>query len=427
MSVLPRASRAKRSGALAVIALAFMLLVSACKTEMTLKFTKDGKAHYSAVFEDTDGQLKAQNATCNSVLSLLEQQSSQSGGSAAILKKFNIEDISAGGNLKCKLTQKRAEVSTSLSKEGNGYVLRLAGDPRFSKLSGNKLGGDLTFKIVMPGKITEASGGGQIEGNTVTYTGLSQLANSLVIKSDATGGSGDAPSSDDADSSESPSADSNNADGEESATSDDSSSDENASNDSDSSDSDGFPTWAWYAIGAGVLLLLGIIIFAVRRSKRKNSDTFDAAGPYTGAFGGPQPQQFGGPGQAQFAQPQAPQAPYAPQQFGEPGQPQAPQQFGGPGQAQFAQPQAPQAPYVPQQFGEPGQPQAPQQFAQPQAPYVPQQFGEPGQPQAPQQFAQPQAPYAPQQFGEPQAPQDPRYPQYRDGGHPQNPPQQRGY
>jgi len=255
---------------------------------MTLKFTKDGKAHYSAVFEDTDGQLKAQNATCNSVLSLLEQQSSQSGGSAAILKKFNIEDISAGGNLKCKLTQKRAEVSTSLSKEGNGYVLRLAGDPRFSKLSGNKLGGDLTFKIVMPGKITEASGGGQIEGNTVTYTGLSQLANSLVIKSDATGGSGDAPSSDDADSSESPSADSNNADGEESATSDDSSSDENASNDSDSSDSDGFPTWAWYAIGAGVLLLLGIIIFAVRRSKRKNSDTFDAAGPYTGAFGGPQ-------------------------------------------------------------------------------------------------------------------------------------------
>ena len=349
MSVLPRTTVRKRSRLLAAALLPFMLLVAACKTDTTIEYKADGTSVSSIVVEDDEGKLSGRNLTCQSAIAQL-QRAGQGRSSAGLdLNKVKVEDLSNGGNLKCKLTQTQTRQESGLAKTSDGYVLKVPANPR---LNSSSFRGQVkvTFKLVMPGKITKASGNGKISGNTVTYEGLDIMSQGAEIRAAKGEGSDDEPSASENGTAADPVAGA-------------------SKNDSDG----GFPMWAWFAIGGGAVVLLGLIIFLATR-KGKGSGSGQA---YTAPFGGPQ----------------------APQQFG---QPQAPQQFG--------QPQAPQ------QFG---QPQAPQQFGQPQAP---QQFSGP---QAPQQFGQPQAP---QQFGGPQNQQGySQHPPQQGGGYPQNPPQQGGY
>ena len=180
---------------------------------------------------------------------------------------------------------------------------------------------EFPFNVTMPGPITDASEGGQINGNTVTFTDPKFLESGFSVTGQKSGNSSSGTSG--------------NSDNEGSGSS---------SNASDSQ-SDGTSVWVWILIGVGVLAIIGGIIFLLLK-KKGNSDQ----GGYPNAPYGQQPygQQ---PGQ-QFAQGQAP--------YGQPGQ-----QFG---QGQQGGPQ--QAPYGQQPYGQPGQ-----QFGQPQ------QFGQQGDPQ----------------------------------------------
>ncbi len=326
MSVLPRTTVRKRSRLLAAALLPFMLLIAACKMDMTVEYKDDGTAVSSVVFEDDEGKLNGQNLTCESLMSRMKQSFQGRSSAGLNLDKFRMEDLSNGGNLKCKLTQKQARQESGLTKTSSGYVLKLAGNPRFNSSS---FRGQIqaTLKIVMPGKITEASGNGKISGNTVKYEGLDVIAQGAQIKAEKDGGSSEEPSANDE---------------ETTAKNDDGAANKPAASSKKDSDG-GFPMWAWFAIGGGAVVLLGVIIFLATR-KGKGSGPGQAA--YAAPFGQPQaPQQFGGP--------------QAPQQFGGP---QAPQQFGGPqAPQQFGGPQTPQghSQYPPQQGG--GYPQNPPQ------------------------------------------------------------------
>lgn len=323
MSVLPRTTMRKRSRLLAAALLPFTLLIAACKMDTTIEFKDDGTSVSSVVVEDDEGKLTGKNVTCASAMARIKQAMQGRSSAGIDLNKAKMEDLSNGGNLKCKLTQNQSNYESGLTKTSSGYVLKVPGTPSLNTSSlKNEL--KVTFKIVMPGKVTQASGNGKISGNTVNYEGFDILAQGAEIKATKDGGSDEEPSDEET----------TTAKNNEEATGKkaDGTLDHPAASKKDSDG--GFPMWAWFAIGGGAVVLLSVIIFlATRKGKGSNSGQ-----AYAAPFGQPQaPQQFGGP--------QAPQqfgGAQAPQQFGGP---QAPQQFGGPQNQQgYSQ-------YPPQQGG----------------------------------------------------------------------------
>lgn len=201
--------------------------------------------------------------------------------------------------------------------------------------------GDLEFSFtaIMPGAITDATAGGEIDGNQVTYTDPSALDAGIVVTGEKTAG--------------------------------------------------GFQgnTLMWLLVGLGAILIIGGIVFLVsRKSGKKN-----AVPGYPAGY----PAQYGQPGQAdQFGQYGQPGQANQFGQYGQPGQ----QQYGQPGQAQYGQAGQPgqyeQQQYNQTQYGQPGQAAqyGQQQYGQPVQPgqYEQQQYGQPphGQPTQPSQYEQ---------------------------------------
>ena len=115
MSVLPRTTVRKRSRLLAAALLPFMLLVAACKTDTTIEYKADGTSVSSIVVEDDEGKLSGRNLTCQSAIAQL-QRAGQGRSSAGLdLNKVKVEDLSNGGNLKCKLTQTQTRQESGLA------------------------------------------------------------------------------------------------------------------------------------------------------------------------------------------------------------------------------------------------------------------------------------------------------------------------
>src|SRR5699024_10305009 len=56
-------------------------------------------------------------------------------------------------------------------------------DPMFEMLSP-----DISISVTFPGKVTHASDGGEIDGNTVTWTGMESLFTKLEARGEASGG-----------------------------------------------------------------------------------------------------------------------------------------------------------------------------------------------------------------------------------------------
>ncbi len=334
-------TRRKKMGILLALLLPITMLLSACKSDNTIEITSDGGMNFTMDMVDTDGLMSASGITCDMMSDMLSSEDPIPDG------VFEVEDISQGDNLGCRFT-----ISTPFAVDGN--ILVDNGDSFTLNMSSEDMGGadmseldglgplEFTFNITMPGPITDASDGGQINGNTVTFTDPKFLESGFTVTGQKSGNSSSGTSG--------------NSDNEGSGSS---------SNASDSQ-SNGTPIWVWILIGVGVLAIIGCIIFLLTK-KKGNSDQ----GGYPNAPYGQQPygQQ---PGQ-QFAQGEGPYGQPG-QQFGQPGQ-----QFGQPGQ-QFGQGQGAYG-QPGQQFGQPGQ-----QFGQPG-----QQFGQPGQ-----QFGQGQAPYGQQ-------------------------------
>ena len=340
-------TRRKKMGILLALLLPITMLLSACKSDNTIEITSNGGVNFTMDMVDTDGLMASSGFTCDMMSDLMVDEQPILDGS------FEVKDIGQGDNLGCRFTISApfAVDGDILTDNGDSFTLNMSsadmGGADMSELGG--LGPlDFTFNVTMPGPITDASEGGQINGNTVTFTDPAVLESGFSVTGQKSGGSSGGISG--------------NSGNEGSDTHPESS----------QSSSNGMPVWGLVLIGVGALILIGAIIFLLTRKKGGSQQ-----GGYPNA-------PYGQPGQGQqFGQSQAP--------YGQPGQPG--QQFAQGGQPYAQDPQfgQNQAPYGQQPYGQ-GSSQ-PQQFGQ-QAPYGQAPYGQPGQ-----QFGQPQNPYG-QQFNQ---------------------------
>lgn len=324
------------------------LVLAACRGDMGIQLNEDGSVVITMTMEDTSGQLTGL-MTCEDLASEMGNEEEIEGAS------IEVNDISNGGNLACEMIVS----STESMIDGDTFVDN--GDTYTFNMEAGELGDaeeiesmgipfEFNINVTMPGEIVEATNGGQIDGNTATYTGTDWMSSGFQVTGNksASGGTGGQENGED---------DNNNGDGgsEDGPTGiegpdvtggdDGEQGSDEGSRDSDS-DSDGFPTWAWFAIGGGVLLLLIIAGVAVAMSsKKKNQNNNQQFGGYQGQFGGqPQNGPYGGqPQQGQYGgQPGYGNQPYQqnPNQGGQYGQ-----QQGGQQQPPSYNPNNPQGPY----------------------------------------------------------------------------------
>ena len=376
----------RKMGILLALLLPITMLLSACKSDNTIEITSGGGMNFTMDMVDTDGLMASSGITCDMMSDLMSAEEPIPDGI------FEVEDISQGDNLGCRFT-----ISTPFAVDGN--ILVDDGDSYTLNLSSEDMGGadmseldglgplEFTFNVTMPGPITDASEGGQINGNTVTFTDPKFLESGFSVTGQKSGNSSSGTSG--------------SSDNEGSGSS---------SNASDSQ-SDGTSVWVWILIGVGVLAIIGGIIFLLLKKKGNSDQGGYPNAPYGHQPYGQQPGQqfaqcqapYGQPGQ-QFGQGQQggpQQAPYGQQPYGQPGQQFGqPQQFGQQGDPQ----QTPygQAPYGQpgQQFGETNQTQQFGQQGGPQTPYGQAPYGQPGQPSQYGGYPQPEQPESYGQSGQ---------------------------
>ena len=376
----------RKMGILLALLLPITMLLSACKSDNTIEITSGGGMNFTMDMVDTDGLMASSGITCDMMSDLMSAEEPIPDGI------FEVEDISQGDNLGCRFT-----ISTPFAVDGN--ILVDDGDSYTLNLSSEDMGGadmseldglgplEFTFNVTMPGPITDASEGGQINGNTVTFTDPKFLESGFSVTGQKSGNSSSGTSG--------------NSDNEGSGSS---------SNASDSQ-SDGTSVWVWILIGVGVLAIIGGIIFLLLKKKRNSDQGGYPNAPYGQQPYGQQPGQQFAQGQAPYGQPGQQfgqgqqggpqQAPYGQQPYGQPGQQFGqPQQFGQQGDPQ----QTPygQAPYGQpgQQFGETNQTQQFGQQGGPQTPYGQAPYGQPGQPSQYGGYPQPEQPESYGQSGQ---------------------------
>lgn len=351
-------TRTKKALAIAAVA-PTMLVLSACRMESIIEINEDGSANIIMEMEDTSGMMAGMGYTCDQVFE-------EMGLSEEDEAEYAVEDIS-GENLACRLTANSMENvvdGETLIDNGDSYTFLMEGDPSMSMEEIPPEMGTFEFIITirMPGEIVEATNGGQIDGNSVSYNDLEVMAQGFEVTGMKSGGAtnggnqggnegGNDGGSDDGTGNEGgnegtddgtgnndgvPGPDTGNDDGTSNNGGDDTGSngDDTTSNEADdASDSDeegGFPMWAWFAIGGGAIVIIGLVAWMIARgNKNKNQ-----GGPYGpgGGYGGPQggygaPQQYGGPQSGQYGGPQGGQY-GGPQQGGQP--PYNPNQGGQP-------------------------------------------------------------------------------------------------
>lgn len=376
----------RKMGILLALLLPITMLLSACKSDNTIEITSGGGMNFTMDMVDTDGLMASSGITCDMMSDLMSAEEPIPDGI------FEVEDISQGDNLGCRFT-----ISTPFAVDGN--ILVDDGDSYTLNLSSEDMGGadmseldglgplEFTFNVTMPGPITDASEGGQINGNTVTFTDPKFLESGFSVTGQKSGNSSSGTSG--------------NSDNEGSGSS---------SNASDSQ-SDGTSVWVWILIGVGVLAIIGGIIFLLLKKKGDSDQGGYPNAPYGQQPYGQQPGQQFAQGQAPYGQPGQQfgqgqqggpqQAPYGQQPYGQPGQQFGqPQQFGQQGDPQ----QTPygQAPYGQpgQQFGETNQTQQFGQQGGPQTPYGQAPYGQPGQPSQYGGYPQPEQPESYGQSGQ---------------------------
>ena len=325
--------------------LPFLVVLGGCRSEATLDVT-DGDQQ--TLTFDIDSEIGSNDGTmCEKAKTQLEAQRS-------VLGESTTAPVPGAKGASCRITLKLSSSLKQLlySKSGDKVTAEIPGQfwSSFNSAFAGKSGisqSDLesanfsiTFKL--PGKVTKASDGGRIDGNKVTWTDYKIVSKGIKAESDSSASDDSATGDDDSTSSDP-------GDDDSTAPSKSSKTDSPAADAKDESDDGGFPMWGWIAIGAGAIVVVGLIAFLLTR--RKGDDTGFPGPGYPGGVPpvGPQYGQpdgsFGQP-DGSFGQP----APYDQQAQGFQGYGQPPAGYGQqnamPGQ-QFQNPG--------QQFQNPGQ------------------------------------------------------------------------
>ncbi|ASK65455.1 hypothetical protein CFK39_05980 [Brachybacterium avium] len=318
-------STSTRQRLIAVLLLPFLMVLAGC-----------GKLHADFDIQDVDTinvsyDLGIDKEFTDGVYATADEMCSEMAGELSVGGELapDVEPYEEDGQLGCLvtgvMTRDNFGSDMSLTKEGGEYHLILHGDESMTSdledPSIASLDFDFRMTFTFPGKVIE-SNGGEVDGNSVTYTDLNEVAQGIDIRADA----------------------------------------------------GGFP-WVIVIVivlvlGFLLLLLIAVVAFFLIRA-RKNKGGGSTPSGMPGSYGSAaaagaaapaapqgQPGQPGQPGQ-QWGQASPPAAPQ-----GQPGQPgQQGQQWG-----QASPPAAPQGeqpwshpPQDGQQWGQPGQGQQPPQ------------------------------------------------------------------
>lgn len=326
-----------------------MVLLSACKFTTTVELTNDGTGLLSMEFREQRALMDDVFASCDELMEALDLDAPPGG-------ELELEDLSNDEVLHCIL-KGSGEITggTAVTDNGDSYTFTVHPSPTmpemFQPVPGMEF--DVSLVVKMPGEIIEATNGGDISGNTATYTGIDWVGTGVKVTGMKT--EANPPPVDPTETpseeptvtpSEEPTGDASEEPSED-VTSDDAA--------SEVDEDGGFPVWGWIAIGVGAVLLIAIIAFAIAKNRgNKNQPPMYP--------GGQPPQGYPQHGYPQQGYPQQgyPQHGYPQQGYPQQGQPQQgyPQQ-GYPQQGQ------PQQGYSQHGYSQ-GQPPTQQSYTSPQ-------------------------------------------------------------
>ena len=303
------------------------MLLGACQVDTTMNVTEDETL--TAVMNITDDEGLAAGMTCSDVEDNL-------GGEFPYADEFSVEGVGSDP-LTCRFTATfdQTMYDMAVSKSGDSYTVDIPEDfwSSFNESAQIEQFGtiDSTFTIEFPGEVTDASNGGQMNGNSVTWNDYDTLSQGVSATGGAGGGGGDTTTTEPAPAPTSHAPTDITAPTEDAAP-------------ADADEDSGIPVWVWILIGVGVVGVIVAVVIAMRSRNKGGAGEGDPRVPGGYVPDGRTP--YGAP-----ASPAQGGVPYAqPTQFQQPGQP--PQQFGHPeagGQEPLQYGQSPQQGQPPQQ------------------------------------------------------------------------------
>lgn len=316
----------KRAVAIGAI-LPGMLLLSACKLDMNIDIREDGSGSVIMDFSEKRSQLAGLIDSCDDFKSSIADMGPEA-------EDFTVEDLSDEETLHCRMVGDKEDSlvdGSTLVDNGDTYTFTMEGESTNSmpeEVPGMEF--DMNFTVTMPGEIVDATDGGEISGNSVTYRGMEWVDTGFTVTGKKSGGADPAPDPTTEETTEPAPTPDETGNADETTDADDT---EEAAADEDS---DGFPLWGWILIGVGAILLIGIIAALIAKNRGDKN----------------QPPMGYQPGYPQQGYPQQyPQSGQGYQGYQQPGQ-QPPQ--GYPGYPQQGQ-QPPQGYYPPQDSQNPQQ------------------------------------------------------------------------
>ena len=252
---MTQCTQRRKTGILLALLLPFTMLLSACKWDNVMEITPAGGMNFTVDLIDTEGLTAASGVTCDMMSDFVADDE------LFATATFEAEDISEGSNLGCRfvVTTPIAD-SKILVDNGDSLTLNIvasATDDMYIP-GPDSLGPlEFTFSITMPGTIIDTSEGGQIIGNTVTFTDPSVLESGFSVTSqksaDPFGGS----------------------------TWNDSNENPDAYPDPSHPSSNGTSLWAWFFVGGAVLMLISVgIVFLLKKGRDSNEDGYPHS-PYS--------------------------------------------------------------------------------------------------------------------------------------------------
>ncbi|MDO5724566.1 MAG: hypothetical protein Q4P33_09270 [Flaviflexus sp.] len=248
----------KRAVAVGAI-LPSLLLLSACKFDMNIEIREDGSGAVIMDFSEKKSELAGIITSCDEFKSSMNEMGREA-------EDFTVEDLSTDDTLHCRMVgdQDSSLVDGStLVDNGDTFTFTMEADPSAGSMPEEVPGMEfeMNFRITMPGEIIEATNGGQISGNTATYTGFDWAETGFTVTGKKSGGAEPAPDPTTEETTEPAPTSDETGNADETADADDT--EEAAANE----DPDGFPLWGWILIGVGAILLIGIIAVLIAKNR----------------------------------------------------------------------------------------------------------------------------------------------------------------
>ncbi|MEE6294609.1 LppM family (lipo)protein [Georgenia wangjunii] len=288
----PRATRRLT----ALLLLPLLLVLGGCfRMDLGVQINADESLDITMEFEDLSGLMTEQDISCEDL------ESEMGVGDTPENVDFTVSELGGDGNFGCRLEATGATLDDmsgdgmTITRDGDVYTFALEGsEDEVGDLEGMPAGmePEVTIAATFPGAVIDA-GGGEVDGNTVTWTGLDALSTGVTATGEA----------------------------------------------EESSSAAGSPILGIVLAVVLLLVLAAVVFFLARKKKTKDAGPgvdpttgYAPPAPYAGGDAPYAPQQQGGYGAPQqqegFAAPQQQDGFAAPQQDGPPAGYPAPEQGG---------------------------------------------------------------------------------------------------